>query len=56
MTNRWSPSSRRNRRRQPRRGRNRGQSDGSNWILFAIAGAFALALLALLVLIALTYR
>ena len=54
MTGRWSPSSRRDRRRQ--RTRSRGASGGSNWVPFAIAGAFTLALLALLVLIALTTR
>ena len=50
---RWSPGSRRDRRRQPQRTRNR-VAGGSDKVLFAVAGAFLIAILAILAVLAFT--
>lgn len=50
----WRPSSRRDRRRGNRRTRSNSTSNGSDRILFIIAGVFALVILAVLIMVAFT--
>jgi len=50
----WRPSSRRDRRRGNRSARSNSTSNGSDRILFVIAGVFALVILAVLVMVAFT--
>ena len=48
----WRPSSRRDRRRGNRRARGGSASRGSDTVLFVIVGIFALAILAVLIVVA----